>query len=401
MRFSWLLLALFSVGAQAKFMIPGFELVHTVPVETSLETPDLREPVQVWCQQFDKAKRQIDIAQFYATSKKGEPLEKVMSHLREAGERGVHIRFLMDAHGVSISDPKTIEQLKSIPHLTFKLIDYHKVSGGIIHAKYFVVDGKSAYMGSQNFDWRSLKEIHETGLLITDAKVVKQLQAIFDIDWHLQQQLAQGKPLLALNQHVELANEHELNYLVASPNAYNPPGVGDSQSELPRLLAKAKKSVRIMVMTYAPLSYSTHHPRPYYALIDTAIRAAAQRGVKIQLMVSNWNTGHPDIDYLKSLDVLPNIEVKIVTIPQSKSGFIPYARVLHSKTMDIDNKIAWVGTSNWEGGYMDNSRNLEIVMQNETMAERIGELHEQLWNSPYAKPFLIDKDYPQPHPGHE
>ncbi|MEI8633151.1 phospholipase D-like domain-containing protein [Vibrio sp. PP-XX7] len=115
-------------------------------------------------------------------------------------------------------------------------------------------------------------------------------------------------------------------------------------------------------MTYAPLAYSSHRPWPYYAVIDTAIRAAAQRGVNIELMVSNWNTDEPAVDYLKSLQVLPNIEVKVVTFPQARGGFIPYARVMHTKAMEIDDHIAWVGTSNWEGGYMDNSRNLEIVM---------------------------------------
>ncbi|MBJ7554472.1 phospholipase D-like domain-containing protein [Marinomonas spartinae] len=407
MKFRFLvgLMVLWSVGAQAKFVQSGMELVDTIPSGTSLSTPDLRNAVTVWCSEFDQAKTAIDIAQFYVSGEpnsKNGPLQKVIQHLRAAGERGVKIRFLMDQHGLGISDKKTIAELKAIPNLTFKLIDYNKIGGGIIHAKYFVIDGgKSAYMGSQNFDWRSLEQIHETGLLVTNTTIAREMQAIFEVDWMNQALVQQGQPPIVLNTTTVLADESQPDYLVASPNAFNPPGVGDSQSELPRLLAKAKHEVKIMVMTYAPLSYSTHRPRPYYPIIDTAIRAAAQRGVKIELMVSSWNTGKPDIDYLKSLQVLPNIQVKIVTFPQAKEGFIPYARVLHSKTMEIDHKIAWVGTSNWEGGYMDNSRNLEMVMQNDAMANRIAELHQQLWNSQYAKPLEVDKDYPTPHPGSE
>mgnify|MGYP002148736040 CR=1 FL=1 len=97
--------------------------------------------------------------------------------------------------------------------------------------------------------------------------------------------------------------------------------------------------------------------------LDNAVRAAAARGVSIKLMVSNWNTDPLELPYLKSLAVLPNVQVKIVTLPQAKQGFIPYARVIHSKTMEIDGQVAWVGTSNWLGGYLDNSRNLEVVMQ--------------------------------------
>ncbi|WKE67019.1 phospholipase D-like domain-containing protein [Gallaecimonas kandeliae] len=400
MRKSLLLLALLSLSARAEFSIPGFELIHTVPVQTQLATPDLRSPTPVWCQLFDGAKHSIDIAQFYASGKPGEPLDQVMAHLKAAGKRGVKIRFLMDKHGLRASEQSTLDALKAIPNLEFRLIDYGKVGGGIIHAKYFVIDGKEGYLGSQNFDWRSLKHIHEAGLLISDAKVAGQMQAIFDIDWQAQKLLAEGKPVPVQNQHKVLADESQGNYLVASPNAFNPPGVGDSESELPKLLAKAKKEVLIQVMEYAPLSYAPGI-RPYYAVIDDAIRATAQRGVKVKLMVADWNTQEPELSYLKSLAVLPNVEVKVVTLPQAKEGFIPYARVIHTKTMDIDDQIAWLGTSNWEGGYLDNSRNLEMVMQDAKMAKRLGELHRQLWDSPYAKAIDLDKAYPRPHPGTE
>lgn len=77
---------------------------------------------------------------------------------------------------------------------------------------------------------------------------------------------------------------------MASPRAYNPAGVIDSQAELPRLLADAKRRVRVQVMDYAPLSFGPEHSRPFYAVIDNALRGAAARGVQIELMVANWNT---------------------------------------------------------------------------------------------------------------
>ena len=51
--FSALVASLFAGNAHADFTIPGFELVHTSPVETSLANPDLREPVAVWSELFD------------------------------------------------------------------------------------------------------------------------------------------------------------------------------------------------------------------------------------------------------------------------------------------------------------------------------------------------------------
>ena len=388
---------LLSPLAQADFSIPGFELVHTVPVDTVLGTADLRQPGPVWIELFDGAKQRIDIGQFYAADHPGSVMDKVIEHLEAAGKRGVKIRFLLEEKGLKLSDAATLERLRAVPNLTFRVLPFGQLSGGIIHAKYMVVDGKQAFVGSQNFDWRSLEHIHETGLRISDATVVGQVQAIFDQDWQAQQALAENRPVPLPATGQEPARTG--NYLVASPHRYNPPGVGDSQLELPRLLGEAKKEVRVQLLDYAPLSYGPDRTRPYYAVIDNAVRAAAARVVSIKLMVSNWNTDPLELPYLKSLAVLPNVQIRIVTLPEAKQGFIPYARVIHSKAMEIDGQVAWVGTSNWLGGYLDNSRNLEVVMRSDAMAKRLGELHEQLWDGPYSRALGVADEYPAPHPG--
>jgi phosphatidylserine/phosphatidylglycerophosphate/cardiolipin synthase-like enzyme len=118
-------------------------------------------------------------------------------------------------------------------------------------------------------------------------------------------------------------------------------------------------------------------------------------------MVSNWNLESPAQAYLKSLALVPNVEIRVVTLPKASTGFIPFARVIHSKTMVIDGKLAWVGTSNWSGGYFDLSRNIEVVMRNEQMAKRLAALHEQTWSSPYAQPLDVNKNYPKPNKAKE
>jgi phosphatidylserine/phosphatidylglycerophosphate/cardiolipin synthase-like enzyme len=386
--------------ARAEFSIPGFELVQTAPVETPLHSDDLRNPAQVWSELFDHAKSEIVIGQFYAVIKPGSVFEKVVEHLEAAGKRGVKIRFLLDQKGVGLSEKPTIERLKAIPNMDFRILDVNKLTGnGIIHAKYLVVDGATAYIGSQNFDWRSFEHIHETGLRITDPKVVAQVQAIFNQDWNAQALISQGKPVPVLNATPVAPNIHQDTFLLASPQQYNPAGVGNSEAGLPALLAEAKSEVRIQLLDYAPLSYGPKGTRPYYAVIDNAVRSAANRGVKVKLMVSNWNLENPAQVYLKSLAILPNVEIRVVTLPVASTGFIPFARVIHSKTMVIDNQIAWVGTSNWSGGYMDLSRNLEVVMRNEKMAQRLAALHEQTWSSSYAQALDINKQYPKPAKG--
>jgi phosphatidylserine/phosphatidylglycerophosphate/cardiolipin synthase-like enzyme len=389
-----------ATSAHAEFKIPGYELVYTTPVETTLVNADLRDPATVWSELFDGAKKEIVIGQFYAVNRAGAPFAKVMERLAAAGKRGVKIRFLLDKKGVGLSEAPTIEELKAIPNLELRIIDFDKVqSNGIIHAKYLAVDGRAAYLGSQNFDWRSFTHIHETGLHITDPAVVAQVQAIFEQDWKAQAAITAGQAVPLAERGLASPSINTPALLVSSPVAFNPPGVGHSEAVLPALLAEAKTEVRVQLLDYVPLSYGPNRTRPYYAMIDTALRTAASRGVKVKLMVSNWNTEKPGINYLKSLAMVPNIEIRIVTIPVASTGFIPFARVTHSKTMTIDGKLAWVGTSNWSGGYFDNSRNLEMVLRNDAMAQRVGALHEQLWTSQYAAPIDVAKEYPRPVKG--
>ena len=402
-RLAMLALLGFAPLAQADFRIPGYELVQTVPVETTLGSSDLRDPVTVWSELFDGARHEIVFGQFYAASRAGAPFEKVFERLEAAGRRGVKIRFLLDQKGVGLSEPATLARLRAIPNLELRVLDYSKLTGnGIIHAKYLAVDRKAAFIGSQNFDWRSFSQIHETGLLVSDAVVVSRVQAVFERDWNAQAQLAAN---LAVAKNAPgpqpLSMGAAAAQLLSSPAAYNPPGVLDSEAVLPALLAEAKSEVRVQLLDYAPLSYGAGGSRPYYAVIDNAIRSAAARGVTIKLMVSNWNTEQPAIAYLKSLALVPNVQVRIVTLPAASSGPIPYARVIHSKTMSIDGKLAWVGTSNWSGGYFDKSRNLEVALRNEKMAQRLAALHEQAWSSQYAQPLDVNKDYPKPVKGGE
>ena len=385
----------------AGFSIPGYELVYNAPAETPLQVDDLRTGEVVWREMFAGARERIDITQFYVAGQSGSRLETVLAALREAAARGVKIRVLLEDKGLCISTPETLAAFQAIPGLEMRIIPFGKLAGGIIHAKYLVVDGSTAFVGSQNFDWRALEHIQETGLRITDASVVQQIAAVFEQDWQAQPRLVTGQPVPMVAQPAPVGDLLHGNYLVASPRDWNPPGVRDTQAVLPRLLDSATQRIRVQVMEYAPLSYGPDKSRPFYPLIDNALRRAAARGVKVELMVADWNTGMPAVAWLKSLALVPNVQVKIVTIPPASGGFIPYARVVHSKIMTIDGRLGWVGTSNWSGGYFDNSRNLELVMNSEAMAARLDGLYQQLWDSPFAAPLRIGYDYPRPNPGGE
>ncbi len=381
------LLFLFSSFIRAEFSVPGFELIYSYPSETTLKEPDLRLAADAWPAIFDSAAKTIDIEQFYVTP--GEPLEKTFQALERAAKRGVTIRVILEKK-FEKNSLDGIARLKSIPRLDLRILDWSQVNGdGIIHAKFFIVDSTQAYVGSQNFDWRSLQHIHELGLRITDAAVAGCIQKVFDHDWG-HATLLDNLEVLSL----PVADRSARAYLVASPWRHNPSGVGDSESELVTLIASARTELAIQLLDYNPTTRGK--PQRFYAPLDNALRDAAVRGVKIRLLVSSWNTDIKSIIHLKSLSVLPGVEIKILTVPESKQGAIPFARVIHSKYMVADEKTSWIGTSNWAGGYLDSSRNLELVVHDEALAARVARIHAHLWGSPYAEPLDLSKKYPTP-----
>lgn len=392
-----------SPAASAQFTVPGFELVYSYPAETSLENSDIRSPEQVWCEMFNDAKKRIDLTQMYiSTDPSGDALNSAIACLEAAGKRGVKIRFVVEKGMEGASNAEGIARIKAIPNLELQAIEWKKINGdGIIHAKYIIVDGHTAFMGSQNFDWRALKHIHETGVKIEDESIVAQMQKIFDFDWRAWKAVNRGKPwkdifpLQAAQSVRPVAAVDRRAYLVASPWKWNPHGIGDSESELVRLMGTAKERIQVVVMDYAPVDFH----RVFYPVIDDAIRAAAQRGVKVQLAIANWSTEPGKIEYIKSLSLLPNIEIRVVTLPEAKGGFIPFARVVHSKFMVVDGKTTWLGTSNWTGGYLDQSRNLELVVKDDAFAGRLAKMQEQLFTSAYAVAVDVNKNYPRPRKG--
>ncbi len=388
-----LVLILAAAAVRAEFRVPGYELVYSYPAETTLAEPDLRQAKDVWPEMFDAAKTAIDLNEFYVTPSTGGALEPSLAALERAGKRGVKIRVLLEGKFARQS-ADGIARLRAIPGLELRLLEWSKIQGaGIIHAKYFVVDSTRAFIGSQNFDWRSLEHIHEMGLAVDDPSVVAKTAELFAHDWALAGATRAPTPD---NIDPPLFDAASRSSLVASPWRFNPPDIGDSQSELVRLIGGARQRLDIQVMEYAPLSFG--EPKRFYPPIDNALRAAAVRGVKVRLLVSDWSLRGAALAHLQSLALIPNVEIRVTTIPPAASGPIPYARVCHSKYMVVDERVLWLGTSNWTGGYLDDARNVEVVVQDAALAARAAAVQRHLWDSAYSSPLPAPKAYSQPAP---
>lgn len=363
---------------------PELELVESSPVETTLEHPEIPDAKDVWPRMIAGATRSVDVAQFYVSNAPGSRLEPVIQALEAAADRGVKVRVLAEEKFVS-QYPETLQRLAGRANVRVLRMDTAKSMGGVLHAKYFVVDGREAYLGSQNFDWRALEHIQELGLRVRVPEVVRRLAEVFEQDWAL---AGGASPSPVTEKADAVPGPFEARFgggtvRVApafSPRGYLPePGAWDLP-QLVKLIDGARESVRVQLLTYRAKDRSGGEFRE----LEDALKRASARGVKVELLVADWAKKAGTIEGLQALHAPPNLTVKLVTIPRWSGGFVPFARVVHAKYMVVDGEAAWVGTSNWEADYFTKSRNVGVIVQGAAFAKELERFFTGTWTSPYA-----------------
>lgn len=381
-------LALAACGAKARPPEPtppptagspvlALELCESTPLETSLAS-DLPDADQVWIQMIHSAKQSLDFAEFYASNgtvtngiaAPDNKLEPVIRAIEAALQRGVRVRFLADASFVK-TYPDTLARLRKAG-ATERDID---LSPGVHHAKYFVVDGGfEAFFGSQNFDYRALAHNLELGVHVRDRTVGDGLETIFEADWAR----ADHQPAPTTSA--------PASRLVASPKDLLPPGVAWDLPALIALVDGAKTRVRLQALTYRAGDWTE---------LEDALVRAAKRGVKVELLVSDWAKAAKTVGGLQQLARTPNIAVAFITIPEYSGGFIPFARVAHAKLLVADGEHGWIGTGNFERDYFYASRNVGVRVDG-VFANQADAFFERTWKSPYAVAVDPDASYVAP-----
>jgi len=371
------------LAAQEAGAPPATRLVQSIPAETDLADPALPFAKDVWVEMIRSAKTRVEAAEFYVTNRAGSALEPVLVELEKAGARGVKVRFLLSAKILG-EDPESVAPIRRIPGAELRSFDLAGVTKGILHAKYFVVDGREAFLGSQNFDWRALEHIHELGVRTTEPVILSRLARLFELDWAFAE--TRKLPVLPAQPPMSARSKVEL---VASPPFLTPKDIRPSIEALVDLIDQAKQTVRVQLLTYSPLAGQDR----YWPVLDNALRAAAVRGVKVKLLVSDWVLGGRALPHLKALTLIPNLEVRVASIPEAKEGHIPFSRTIHSKYLVVDDTHLALGTSNWDEGYFTDSRNIELLFRDSPLAGQAARIFDRLWTSRYAFPLDPVKVY--------
>ena len=366
--------------------LAGLELAETVPVETSLDDPQIAAAHTVWLALIEGAERRIDLEQFYVSPRPGGEgrLQPILAALEAAAARGVPVRLLADAK-FEQTYPDTLAALGAVAGIEVRLIDMKPVRGGVQHAKFFRVDD-AVWLGSQNFDWRSLEHIHELGVTVREPRAAADLGAVFEQDWAIAGGGAVPEPgAPAADDDGPAPTPYRGGTVhieaVASPADLLPPGVDWDLPHLLRMIEGAQGRVRVQLLSHAIVGYD----KQAWDTLDAALRDAAARGVAVELMVSDWSKRGHKLEVAQALARVDGVTVKFVVIPDWSGGFVDFSRTIHSKYMTVDGTQAWLGTSNWSRDYFHSSRNVGVVVEGALFAEDLDRVFQRIWDSEYAE----------------
>lgn len=361
-------------------------LYESVPEGTALDEPAAPPPGPAWVALFAGAARAVHLEQFYVSPEPGEALDPVIDALAAAGARGVAVDLVADAKFAG-TYPEPLAAWAARPGHRVRTLDLGARTGGVQHAKFFVVDGRVAWLGSQNFDWRALSQIHELGVSTDAPAVVAGLEAIFAHDWAL----AGGEapppvsgpppgPTVVRFEGAPVSVE-----LVGSPAGLLPATV---PWDLPRLVAAvdgAQSRVRWTSLSLSEAPEGGGEGPPWTVMTD-AFRRAGARGVTVEVLVSHWSLRGAKGEAVRALDAAPGVEVRVLRVPPLPGREIPFARVNHAKFLTVDGASGWLGTSNLAGDYFHASRNVGLLLGGPAVITRLDSIFHRLWSAPEAGP---------------
>uniref|UniRef100_A0A8B9WL17 spleen exonuclease n=1 Tax=Bos mutus grunniens TaxID=30521 RepID=A0A8B9WL17_BOSMU len=393
-------------------------LVESIPqdLRSVAGSPAAQPLAQAWMQLLDAARESVHVASFYwsltgpdigVNDSSSQPGEALLQKLQQLLDRNVSL-------AVATSTPTPAKNSTDLQVLEsrgaqVRHVPMGKLTGGVLHSKFWVVDGRHIYVGSANMDWRSLTQVKELGAVIYNcSRLAQDLEKTFQTYWVL------GTPRAVLPKPWPQNFSSHINrfqplrdhfdgvpttvYFSASPPALCPHGRTRDLDALLAVMGAAQEFLYASVMEYFPPRF--RHPASYWPVLDTALRVAAfSRGVRVRLLVSCWlNTDPRMFPFLRSLQALSNpaanvsMDVKVFIVPVGNHSNIPFSRVNHSKFM-VTEKAAYIGTSNWSEDYFSSTSGVGLVVSQRasgaqlgvsTVQEQLRQLFERDWSSRYA-----------------
>lgn len=384
-----------------------------MPLGIDIE-PSAEATSDAWLDLIRRANSTIEICAMYMTMWEGDQYPSsggregraVFDALMDALNRSIDVRIIE-------TDPPFYPENPDFKFLgaagaRLGYLDWPSLANGsgVLHNKFMIIDHRDLYVGSANFDWRSLTQVKEFGVVIRNCTTTAlDLLKVYEAYWSVRLPIKSLPPFWpsALDTRFNILNPMQLHlnsqvgsyYFAASPKSFNTPHRTNDIDALLDAANNAQKFIRVSVMDYAPVTIYRPQDPIFWPDLDDALRAASVRGVKVQLLFSFWNsTNMVTVPFMKSLNELANIEVRIMHLPDQQNGpVVPFTRVNHSKYLYTESTI-YITTSNWTPDYFLFTGGTSLSIKGPICSTLdVGDVWDRDWTSDYTVP--IDK-YPFP-----
>lgn len=275
---------------------------------------------------------------------------------RDAADRGVEVRVLVDAAGLRYSFPSVMRRLRSADVRTARfhpsLFPPHLMSINMRnHRKIMVVDGRVGFTGGMNIrdghvvadePDHPICDIH----FRVEGPVVAHLQEIFVDDWSF----TTGEDLRGARWFPELEQAGDV-YARGIPD-----GPDENLEKLPWTLHGALSSARDSVRIVTPYFL------PDEALIP-ALNTASLRGVDVDIILPE-ECNLPFVQWASFGQLRPMLErgCRIWLTPP------PFD---HSKLMVVDEKWCLIGSANWDPRSLRLNFEFNVECYDSELAERL------------------------------
>ena len=321
------------LGPQCKTAITLAERYGSMPILDGNSVTLISDTNQVIARliaDIEQAKRHVHMLFFIFRN--DDTGRMVTNALKQAAQRGVKCRLLLDAVGSwgalrQIGDDLRkagVEVFDDLPvgflRRRASRIDLRN------HRKIVVIDGITAYTGSQNivddnYGYKNLVWHDLTARL--NGPVVQELQTVFMEDWNFRTDQLLDEP--GIFPPPEPSGTVPAQVLPSGPNY----PVESYQRLVVTVLHSARQRVVITTPYFVP-------DEPFLQ----AMQVAAQRDVEVNLILP-VKTDHPLIDMAGKayFEELLGAGVRIFAYEKG---------LLHAKTMTIDDSIAFIGSSNFD-----------------------------------------------------
>jgi len=279
-----------------------------------LKTPDYMNDV---ANEIGNATSFVHVAIYYVESYS---TNKVLNALENAHNRGVEVKLVFPLQNLDLFPD--IEQQLSDRHIPYRIASNH--------AKVVVIDNKIAYVGSANWNKNGLERNWELSLKTNNADTIQEADQYVNGLWDT------GNKLVNYNNYYyeRFANGPEFHAL---------------------LLDDLRNATSIKMLMFE-MTYNFTNPEAPDTQVMDELRNAFNRGANLQLVLDDPT--YYQIYGGRQFLVQNNIPHKL---DDKNIGLLER---LHAKTLLINDKILYIGSTNWHRDSLDAPGEASLIIRN-------------------------------------